>query len=99
MQTIAVSIGVAIAVLIVMPLLVRAQTRKLAGIEGLLRESGPLTFDEIVKRLETGVFARGYLMQALEKKVADGTLQKLPPPAGTPRLRIFRETRYTVAAA
>jgi hypothetical protein len=88
------AIGVAIALAIVIPLIVRGQLKKLDGIEGMLREKGAMSFHEIVKQLRTNVFARGYLLQALEKRVAEGKLVKIPPPEGTPALKRFRETRY-----
>src|SRR5262245_23532793 len=88
------AIGVAIGVAIVMPLMVNRQRKKLEGVEKLLRESGAMTFDDIAKKLNTGVFTKGYLLQALDKMVAEGKLQKIPPPKGTPMLRIVRDTQY-----
>jgi hypothetical protein len=53
-----------------------------------------MTLDQIAKELRTSVFAKGYLMQALDEMVREGKLVKTPPPAGTPALRILRETKY-----
>ena len=53
-----------------------------------------MTLDEIAKELHTNVFAKGYLMQALDEMVREGKLEKTPPPPGTPALRIIRDTRY-----
>jgi hypothetical protein len=88
------AIGVVIAVAVVMPMMIAGQKKKLAGIDGLLRERGGMTLDEIAKALGTNVFAKGYLMQALDQMVAQGKLVKVPPPPGHPRLRIFRDTKY-----
>lgn len=87
-----------VAVAIVMPLLVRRQKKKLAGIEPMLRERGGLTLDEIAVASKTGMFGKGYLMQALDQLAAQGKLTKVPPPAGHPRLRIARDTKYQLKA-
>lgn len=87
-------VGVGIAVAVVMPLLVAGQRKKLGGVEALLRERGGMTLDEIAKATGTGVFAKGYLMQALDAMASEGKLVKVPPPAGHPRLRILRDTKY-----
>jgi hypothetical protein len=58
-----------------------------------------MTLDEIAKALGTSLFAKGYLMQALDQMVAQGTLVKIAPPAGHPRLRILRDTKYQAAAS
>src|SRR4051812_5182391 len=84
-------VGVAIAVAIVIPRIVSGQKKKLAGIDALLRERGGMTLDEIAKALGTSMFAKGYLMQALDQMVAQGKLVKVAPPPGHPRLRIFRD--------
>jgi hypothetical protein len=55
-----------------------------------------MTLDELAAELGTNVFAKGYLMQALDALVAEGRLKKIPPPPGHPRLRIFRDTKYAV---
>jgi ABC-type siderophore export system fused ATPase/permease subunit len=99
MLPIASTIGVAIATSFVMPKLVSAQRKRLAQIEPLLRERGGMTLDEIASELKTSVFAKGYLMQALDKMVADGKLVKVAPPKGHPRFRIFKDTKYLLASA
>ncbi len=96
---IASAVGVAIAFAIVIPMLVSGQRKKLAGLEVLLRERGGMTLDEIAKALGTNVFAKGYLMQALDQMVAQGKLVKIVPPPGHPKLRIIRDTKYQPAAA
>jgi ABC-type siderophore export system fused ATPase/permease subunit len=95
---IASAVGVAIAFAIVMPILVLGQRKKLAGLEGFLRERGGMTLDEIAKALGTSFFAKGYLMQGLDQMVTQGKLIKVAPPKGHPRLRIFRDTKYQPAA-
>jgi hypothetical protein len=92
-------VGVAIAFAIVMPMIIAGQRKKVARIEGLLRERGGMTLDEIAKALGTNVFAKGYLMQALDQMVAQGKLVKVPPPPGHPKLRIFRDTKYQLPSA
>jgi hypothetical protein len=92
-------VGVAIAMAVVIPLIVGRQRKKLEALMGVLEQSGPMTFDAIAKKLETSVFAKGYLMQALDRMVAEGRLKKTPPPKGTPALRIVRETTYEVVSA
>lgn len=96
---IAAAVGVAIALAVVMPRLVKGQRRKAERLEGLLRDRGPMTLDEIAKALGTGVFAKGYLMQALDGMVRDGKLEKTPAPAGTPALRLARDARYGLRPA
>jgi ABC-type siderophore export system fused ATPase/permease subunit len=96
---IASTISVALATSFVMPRLVSGQRKRVAQIEPLLRERGGMTLNEIASELGTSVFAKGYLMQALDKMVADGTLIKVPPPKGHPRFRIFKDTKYLVASA
>ncbi len=83
----------------VMGFLISGQRKKVARIEPLLRERGGMTLDECAKALGTNVFAKGYLMQALDGMVRDGTLTKIPPPAGHPRMRIFRDTKYSLTVA
>jgi hypothetical protein len=68
-----------------------------ARIEPLLRERGGMTLDELATALGTNVFAKGYLMQALDQLAAEGKLTKTPPPKGHPALRIGRDTRYALA--
>ena len=53
-----------------------------------------MTLNEIAKELGTSFFGKGYLMQALDRMVSEGTREKTPPPPGTPALRIMRDTRY-----
>jgi hypothetical protein len=89
--------GVVLAFMVVMPLLVRGQRKKVARAENVLRERGGMTLNELASTLGTGVFAKGYLMQALDQMVNDGKLKKVPPPPGHPRLRIFRDTKYELA--
>lgn len=93
------AVGVGIALAVIIPRLVSGQKKKLAGLDALMRQPGGMTLDEIAKALGTNVFAKGYLMQALEQLVAQGTLVKTPPPPGHPRLRIHRDTRYQSAAS
>ena len=92
------AVGVCIALAIVVPRLVSGQKKKLAQIDALMLEHGGMTLDEIAKALGTNMFAKGYLMQALDQLVAQGTLVKVAPPAGHPRLRILRDTKYQPAA-
>jgi hypothetical protein len=93
------AVGVVIALAIVIPRIVSGQKKKLAQIDALMRARGGMTLDEIAKALGTSMFAKGYLMQALEQQVAQGKLVKTPPPAGHPRLRILRDTKYHPAAS
>jgi len=86
----ATSVGVAV----IARRLIAGQRTNLHRIEALLRVRGAMTLDEIAKELRTSVFMKGYLLQALDQMVREGKLDKAPPPSGTPRLRIFRETRY-----
>ena len=92
------AVGVGIAFAIVIPKMVSGQKQRLAQIYALMRARGGMTLDEIAKALGTNLFAKGYLMQALEQQVAQGKLVKLVPPAGHPRLRIMRDTKYQLAA-
>ena len=92
------TIGVVIAIALVMPRLVSGQRAKLVRIDSVLRESGGMTLDQIAAKLGTSVFAKGYLMQALDALEAEGKLVKVPPPPGHPRMRIFKDTMYVVAA-
>jgi hypothetical protein len=98
MITIATGVSVAVAIGVVMPMLVSGQKKKLARIEPLLRERGGMTLDEVAKELGTNIVAKGYLMQALDAMVAEGKLVKIPPPDGHPRMRIFKDTKYAIAA-
>jgi hypothetical protein len=93
------TIGVVIAVAVVIPILVSGQRKKVARVEGVLRERGGMTLNEVAAALGTNVFAKGYLMQALDQMVLEGKLVKVPPPPGHPRLRIFRDTKYQLAPA
>ncbi len=92
-------VGIAIAFGVVMPILVASQRKKVGTIRDLLRERGAMTLDEITAELRTNVFAKGYLMQALDQLVRDGKLEKIEPPPETPRRRRFRETRYALVIA
>ena len=94
---IATTVGIGLAFAVVMPKLVSGQRKRLARVEPLLRERGGMTLDEIAKELGTSVFAKGYLMQALDAMVTEGKLVKVPPPPGHPRMRIFRDTKYAPA--
>ena len=96
---IATTIGIGLAFAVVMPKLISGQRKKLASVEPLLRERGGMTLDELAKELGTSVFAKGYLMQALDAMVAEGKLVKIPPPAGHPRMRIFKDTKYAPSSA
>jgi hypothetical protein len=89
-------IGIVIAFAVVMPMLVSSQRKKVAQIEPMLRERGGMTLDEIAAALKTGIVAKGYLMQALDQMAAEGKLTKTPPPAGHPRMRIVRDTKYSL---
>jgi len=77
--------------------LITGQRKKVARVGELLREQGGMTLDEIALELETSVFAKGYLMQALDQMVVEGELEKEPPPKGHPRLRVLRDTTYSLA--
>src|SRR5690349_4576187 len=87
----------AVLSVLVMGFIVSRQRRKLDGVLPLLRERGGMTLNEIAAALGTSVFAKGYLMQALNQLSADGRLTRTPPPKGHPMLRIAGDTRYTVA--
>jgi hypothetical protein len=91
---IASTVGVGVGLAFIVPLLIARQRKKVAQLETLLGEREGMTLDEITQATRTGIFAKGYLMQALDALVAEGKLVKVPPPAGHPRLRIFRDTQY-----
>jgi hypothetical protein len=92
------TVGVIIAMAVVMPLLISGQKKKLAQVEGTLRDRGGMTLNELAAALGTNAVMKGYLMQALDQMVAEGKLKKIPPPAGHPRLRILRDTKYELVS-
>jgi hypothetical protein len=96
MESIIVAGLVAVLSAAVMGWLVSGQRKQVARIEPLLRERGGMTLDEIAAQLGTSVFAKGYLMQALDRLAAEGRLTRTPPPKGHPMLRITRDTRYAL---
>jgi hypothetical protein len=92
-------VGVAIALAFVVPRIVGGQKQKVAAILETMRARGGMTLDEVTQELGSSVFAKGYVMQALEKLVTEGKLVKVAPPAGHPRLRIMKDTKYVPAGA
>jgi hypothetical protein len=83
----------------VMRALVRGQRKKIEAVIEMLKTRGPLTLNEITEATGTNFVMKGYLMQALDRRVAEGGLTKIPPPPGHPRMRIFRDTKYGLPSA
>ncbi len=91
-------LGVAIAMGIVIPLLVRRQRKTVEQAFGMLKERGPMTLDEIAAATGTNFVMKGYLMQALDAMALEGRLTKTLPPKGHPVLRMARDTKYGLPA-
>jgi hypothetical protein len=94
-----VALVVGVLSVVVMTMLVNGQRKKALELLPLLEARGPLTLDEIAAATETGLVMKGYLMQALDSLVAEGKLEKTPPPKGHPPMRLARDTKYAVKKA
>jgi hypothetical protein len=101
MDTSAIVVGIVIVVLsgVVMSLLVKGQRKKAEAAFAMLAARGPMTLDELTAATGTNFVMKGYLMQALDGLASEGKLEKIAPPAGHPRLRILRDTKYGLPAA
>ena len=101
METTAIITSALVVVLsaVVMSRLVMGQRKKVEAAFGMLAERGPMTLDELAAATGANVIMKGYLMQALDAFVAEGKLEKTPPPKGHPALRIARDTKYGLRTA
>ena len=70
-----------------------------ARIEPVLREQGPLPLRALAEALDMpGFYARGKVVLALNQMIAEGRVESIPAPEGTPQLKKGELIRYRLRA-